>query len=90
MRGSLERTTPSQERSSEEGGRLERPRFCEGFARAKVSSFEGTAPSQEGLSEVCGWLERFKFCEGFARANCSRNLQNLQSESPPSFTSQQF
>lgn len=52
-----ERTTPSQKGSSEEMGRLERPRFCEGFARARIRSLEQTTSEQEGSSEKMGQLK---------------------------------
>ncbi|XXG62690.1 hypothetical protein AAC387_Pa05g1005 [Persea americana] len=41
--GSLERSAPEQEGSSEELGWLKRRRFCEGFARVNRGSLERTA-----------------------------------------------
>ena len=52
-------------------GRLKRPRFCEGFARVRLSSLKRTTPSQERSSEAGGGLERPRFYEGFARARLS-------------------
>ena len=52
---SLEQTTLNEERSSEEGGRLEQPRFCEGFARANCSG-TGRLEGRNRLAQAIGVL----------------------------------